>query len=48
MDVIAGAARDKRPAVIFGVQADSTREMLEYARHAESLDPDGMIAIPPP
>ena len=47
MDVIAGAARDKRPAVIFGVQADSTREMLEYARHAESLDPDGMIAIPP-
>jgi len=47
MDVIAGAAHGKRPAVIFGVQADSTREMLEYARHAESLNPDGMIAIPP-
>ena len=47
MDVIADAARGKQPAVVFGVQADSTGEMLEYAHHAESLNPDGMIAIPP-
>ena len=47
MDTIAKAARGKRQALIFGVQADHTEGMLEYARHAESLDPDGMIAIPP-
>ena len=47
MDTIAKASRDKRQALIFGVQADNTAGMLEYARHAESLEPDGMIAIPP-
>ena len=47
MDTIAEAARGKRPALVFGVQADDTEGMLEYARHAEALEPDGMIAIPP-
>ena len=47
MDTIAKAARGKRQVLIFGVQADDTEGMLEYARHAESLEPDGMIAIPP-
>ena len=47
MDTIAAAARGKRPALVFGVQADDTEGMLEYARHAEALEPDGMIAIPP-
>ena len=47
MNTIAAAARGKRPALVFGVQADDTEGMLEYARHAESLAPDGMIAIPP-
>ena len=47
MDTIAKAARGRPQAVIFGVQADDTAGMLEYARHAESLEPDGMIAIPP-
>jgi len=47
MDTIAAAAQGKRPALIFGVQADDTEGMLEYARHAEALAPDGMIAIPP-
>lgn len=47
MDTIAAAARGKRPALVFGVQADDTEGMLEYARHAETLQPDGMIAIPP-
>ena len=46
-DVIARAAKGKRPALILGVQADDTKGRLEYARHAEALAPDGMIAIPP-
>ena len=47
MDTIAAATRGKRPALVFGVQADDTEGMLEYARHAETLQPDGLIAIPP-
>ena len=47
METIAAAARGRRQALVFGVQADDTEGMLEYARHAESLNPDGMIAIPP-
>ena len=46
-DTIAEAARGKSQAVVFGVQADDTKGMLEYARYAETLEPDGMIAIPP-
>ena len=46
-ETIAKAARGRRQAVVFGVQADDTKGMLEYARHAEALEPDGMIAIPP-
>lgn len=46
-DVLAEAARGRRPALVFGVQGDDTKGMLEYARHAEALAPDGMIAIPP-
>ena len=47
MDVIARAARGKPPALVLGVQGHDTTEMLEYARHAESLAPDAVIAIPP-
>ena len=47
MEVLAKAARSRKPALILGVQGDDTAEMLEYAAHAESLEPDGMIAIPP-
>jgi dihydrodipicolinate synthase/N-acetylneuraminate lyase len=47
MEVIAKAAKSRKPALILGVQGDDTAEMLEYAAHAEKLDPDGMIAIPP-
>ncbi len=46
-DVLARAAKGKRPALFLGVQGDDTKGMLEYARHAETLEPDGMIAIPP-
>jgi 4-hydroxy-tetrahydrodipicolinate synthase len=46
-DVLARAAKGKRPALVLGVQGDDTKGMLEYARYAEALAPDGMIAIPP-
>ena len=46
-DTITRAARGRGQAVVFGVQADDIEGMLEYARYAEALEPDGMIAIPP-
>lgn len=47
MRVIAAAARRGRAALLLGVQADTTAEAVAYARHAETLQPDGLIAIPP-
>ncbi len=47
MELLAKAMRGRRPALILGVQGPDTEAMLEYARHAEKLEPDGMIAIPP-
>jgi dihydrodipicolinate synthase/N-acetylneuraminate lyase len=47
MQVLAKAAKGKKPVLVLGVQGDDTPEMLEYASHAESLAPDAMIAIPP-
>ena len=46
-EVLARAARGRAPALVLGVQADDTAGMLEYARRAEALEPDAMIAIPP-
>ena len=46
-DVLSEAAEGTRPALVFGVQGDDTEGMLAYARYAEALAPDGMIAIPP-
>ena len=47
MEVLAAAARGKAVALVLGVQGTDTAEMLEYARHAEALAPDAMIAMPP-
>jgi 4-hydroxy-tetrahydrodipicolinate synthase len=47
MEVLAKAAQGKKPALVLGVQGEDTREMLEYAEHAEKVAPDAMIAIPP-
>jgi dihydrodipicolinate synthase/N-acetylneuraminate lyase len=47
MEVLARAAKGRRPALILGVQGPNIDAMLDYARHAEKLEPDGMIAIPP-
>lgn len=35
-----------RPAVVIGVQAADTETAVKYARHAEKLGPDAIIAIP--
>ncbi len=47
MEVLAKAARGKAPALVLGVQGSSTDAALEYLRHAETLNPDALIAIPP-
>ena len=47
MEVIARAARGKKPALVLGVQGANTAAALEYVRHAETLDPAALIAIPP-
>ncbi len=46
-EVLAEANSGRNMALVLGVQADDTEGMLEYARVAEGLAPDGMIAIPP-
>ena len=46
MEVLA-AASGRRAALVLGVQGRDTAEMLEYARRAEALSPDAMIAMPP-
>jgi 4-hydroxy-tetrahydrodipicolinate synthase len=47
MEVIAKAARGRPQALVFGVQAPNAEGALEYLRHAETLEPDALIAIPP-
>ncbi|MEE2636514.1 MAG: dihydrodipicolinate synthase family protein [Acidobacteriota bacterium] len=46
-ETLAQANEGRAPALVLGVQADDTVGMLEYARRAEMLAPDAMIAIPP-
>jgi dihydrodipicolinate synthase/N-acetylneuraminate lyase len=47
LEVLAGALPARRAALVLGVQGRDTSEMLEYARKAETLSPDAMIAMPP-
>ena len=47
MKLLTDTLRGRRAAVVLGVQGRETSEMLEYARHAESLEPDAVIAMPP-
>jgi len=47
MEVLAKGARGRKPALVLGVQGRDTSEMLEYARAAEALAPDALIAMPP-
>ena len=47
MKVITDACRPTKVASVLGVQAATKAEMLDYARYAESLQPDALIAMPP-
>ena len=47
MEVLTKAAKGRKPALLLGVQSTSTERMLEFARRAEELEPDGLIAMPP-
>lgn len=47
MEVLAQAARGRRPALVLGVQGATVAEMLEFTAHAEALEPDAVIAMPP-
>ena len=47
MEVVAKAAKGRKPALLLGVQTTNTEQMLEFARKAEELEPDGLIAMPP-
>jgi len=39
--------RGRNALLALGVQGKNTAEMSEYARHAEELAPDALIAMPP-
>jgi dihydrodipicolinate synthase/N-acetylneuraminate lyase len=47
MQVLAAAAKGKGVSLVLGVQGKDTAEMFEYAKAAEELAPDAMIAMPP-
>jgi 4-hydroxy-tetrahydrodipicolinate synthase len=47
LEVLAKANQGRQTALVLGVQGRNTAEMLEYARRAEALAPDAMIAMPP-
>src|ERR1700744_80159 len=47
MTVIAQACKPLRVASILGVQAADIPQMLEYAHHAQELNADAVIAMPP-
>src|SRR4029453_14629180 len=47
MEVLATAVHGRRTALVLWGQGRPTAEMLEYARRAEALAPDAMIAMPP-
>ena len=47
MDVLARTSQGMKALLVLGVQGRDTAEMLEYARRAEALAPDALIAMPP-
>jgi dihydrodipicolinate synthase/N-acetylneuraminate lyase len=47
MEVLAKAVQGRRVSLVLGVQGKDTAEMLEFARRAEALGADAMIAMPP-
>jgi dihydrodipicolinate synthase/N-acetylneuraminate lyase len=46
-EALAKAARFLKPALVLGVQGPTKEAAVEYARHADKLMPDAIIALPP-
>lgn len=46
-EAIVAASQGLRPKVVIGVQASDTATAVRYARHAKSIGPDAIIALPP-
>ncbi len=46
-ETIVRAARGLRPKVVIGVQAGDTGTAVKFAKHADELGPDAIIALPP-
>ena len=46
-ETILHAAKGLRPKVVIGVQAEDTETAVKYARHADKIRPDAIIALPP-
>ncbi|HUR35668.1 MAG TPA: dihydrodipicolinate synthase family protein [Vicinamibacterales bacterium] len=47
MEVLARAVKGRRLTLVLGVQGRDTAEMLEYAKRADALGSDAVIAMPP-
>lgn len=47
MTVLAETMKGRNSALCLGVNGKNTADMLDYARHAESLEPDAIISRPP-
>lgn len=45
-ETIVRASKGLRPAVVIGVQGSDAETAVKYARHAEKLQPDAIIALP--
>jgi 2-keto-3-deoxy-L-arabinonate dehydratase len=46
-EAVMEAAKGTRPAIVIGVQGPDTEAAVRYARHADKLAPDAVIALPP-
>lgn len=46
-EAIVAASKGLRPKVVIGVQAEDTATAVAYAKHAQKLGPDAIIALPP-
>ena len=45
-EVIVSASKGLKPVVVIGVQGPDTATAIKYAKHAEKLQPDAIIALP--
>ena len=46
METVVSANKGLRPRVLLGVQGPDTRTAIRYAKRAQKLEPDGIVALP--